>query len=552
MKRVRRLSALFWLAALLALATLGCGSSDGPPSDAVIVDVLANTSLTPWLNEAISQFNESEAVTSEDNPIFVQLVPTDAGQAIVDITAGSEPDLWIPDNAAWAGVLADQGNDAFTGDCVSVAESPLVIAMWQAVAESLGWPGRELGWLDIGSLAADPSAWAYYSGGQYGDLLRLGHTHPGLSATGASTLLAIVQAAQLQEDAVTAADIDQPIVQASVGAFESAVSWFSSSTGDLAETMRSRGIGFLGAGVMYESDVFNQGAGADAETTLVPIYPFEGTFMATHPACINAGADAESVEAAEMFRNFLLTEEAQQLAMAKGLRPASGDVPADAPLASHPGVDLDQPQIEFQPPSVSTVYAVQELWQEARKDVNLVMAIDVSGSMRGEKMENVRRAARQFVEQMGDDDYLSIVAFSTEPMVLVSHERVGDSRQALLLMVDRLSAGGDTALYDAIGDSAVLIDETTSPENSNALVVLSDGQDTFSQRYLFNQSLIDLAAGNGTTVFTIAYGDDANAELLEMLAFQANGNFFLGDEANIDAIYEELSAAFGGSAGVGR
>jgi Ca-activated chloride channel family protein len=274
--------------------------------------------------------------------------------------------------------------------------------------------------------------------------------------------------------------------------------------------------------------------------------------MATHPACINAGADAETIEAAELFRRYLLGEEAQQLAIANGLRPVSADVPADAPLVGHPGVDLEEPQLVFQPASVGTVYAVQELWQEARKDVNLVMAIDVSGSMRGEKMENVRRAARQFVEQMGEDDYLSIVAFSTEPAVLVQHERVGDSRQAILRVIDGLSAGGDTALYDAIGDSAGLISETTSPENSNAMVVLSDGQDTFSQRYLFDQSLIDLAAGNGTTVFTIAYGTDANESLLETLALQANGNYFLGDEANIGAIYEEMSAAFGGSAGVGR
>ncbi len=552
MKKLRRHGGLFWLAVLLALVILACGGNDGPPSDAVVVDVMANTSLTPWLEDAIAQFNESEAVTSEDHPIFVQLISADAGQAVVDITAGSAPDLWIPDNNAWAGVLADQGNSAFTDNCVSVAESPLVIAMWQAVAESLGWPGRELGWLDIGSLAADPSAWAYYSGGQYGDLLRLGHTHPGLSASGASTLLAIVQAAQSQEDAVTAADIDQPIVQASVGAFESAVSWFSSSTGDLAETMRGRGIGFLGAGIMYESDVFNHGAGPDADTTLVPIYPFEGTFVATHPACVNSDADTEKMEAAELFRGYLLGEEAQQLAIANGLRPVNADVPADAPLAGHPGVDLEQPQIVFQPASVGTVYAVQELWQEARKDVNLVMAIDVSGSMRGEKLESVRRAARQFVEQMGDDDYLTIVAFSTSPTVLVDHERVGDSRQAILQVIDRLSAGGDTALYDAIGDSAGLIRETTSPENSNAIVVLSDGQDTFSQRFNFDQALIDLAAGNGTTVFTIAYGSDANEELLEMLALQANGNYFLGDEANIEAIYEEMSAAFGGSAGVGR
>src|SRR5690606_37406153 len=124
---------------------------------------------------------------------------------------------------------------------------------------ALGWPGRDLGWLDIGSLAADPGSWDYYSGGQFGDVLRLGHTHPGLSASGANTLLALVHAAELKNTAVEVADIEQPIVQASVGAFEGAVSWFSSSTGSLAETMRDRGVQFLGAAVVYESDVINYG-----------------------------------------------------------------------------------------------------------------------------------------------------------------------------------------------------------------------------------------------------------------------------------------------------
>jgi hypothetical protein len=99
--------------------------------------------------------------------------------------------------------------------------------MWRPAAESLGWPGLPLGWLDVGSLAADPSAWNYYSGGEFGDSLRLGHTHPGLSGSGTSTLLSIVQAAQAKSDAVTVDEIQEPIVQASVSAFEAAVSWFS-------------------------------------------------------------------------------------------------------------------------------------------------------------------------------------------------------------------------------------------------------------------------------------------------------------------------------------
>jgi hypothetical protein len=61
-----------------------------------------------------------------------------------------------------------------------------------------------------------------------------------------------------------------------------------------------------------------------------------------------------------------------------------------------------------------------------------------------------------------------------------------------------------------------------------------------------------MAADNDTTVFTIAYGGDADNDVLSQLAFGANGNFFLGDEANIVAIYNEMSAAFGGAVGVGR
>jgi hypothetical protein len=40
--------------------------------------------------------------------------------------------------------------------------------------------------------------------------------------------------------------------------------------------------------------------------------------------------------------------------------------------------------------------------------------------------------------------------------------------------------------------------------------------------------------------------------LLQNMALRANGNYFRGDEASIAAIYDEMSAAFGGVVGVGR
>jgi Ca-activated chloride channel family protein len=538
----------------LGLATVTCTcsltGSDGPPRNAVVIEVAANTGLTPWLETAVETFNDERVKTVAGKPVYATLNAVESGQAVTDMAAGGPlPALWIPDDPVWANVLADQGVDSFQGDCVSVAHSPLVIAMWRPVAESLGWPGRSLGWLDVGSLAADPSAWAYYSGGQFGNSLRLGHTHPGLSGSGVSTLLAIVQAAQSKVEAVGVDDIQSPIVQASVSAFEAAVSWFSSTTDSLGQTMSERGIGYLGAAVMYESTVVSYGA---ADPGLVAIYPFEGTFVATHPACLNGAASAETREAAALLRDYLLGEAAQQAALANGLRPVNQGVALGAPLDRAHGVDPHQPEIAFGPPGVDTIYAVQDLWQAARKDVNLVMLLDTSGSMAGSKMDSARAAAVQFVEQMGDDDYITLIAFSDRPATLVGHEQVGSARSQAIATLERLDAEGYTTLYDAIGEGATIIADTHSPETSNALVVLTDGMDTNSSHYTYGQDLIQMAAAHGTTVFTIAYGSDADEDLLEELALQANGNFYLGDEASIAAIYEEMSAAFGGSVGVGR
>ena len=547
---LRRMRWVVGLVILLLAPALACGfgGDEGPPRNAAVVQVMANTSLMPWLEEVVATFNEEELETEAGRQVYVQLAGADAGQAVINIMDGAQADLWLPDQQVWTNVLAREGNDAFQNNCTSVAQSPLVIAMWRPAAEALGWPGRELGWLDIGSLAADPGSWDYYSGGQFGDTLRLGHTHPGLSASGANTLLAIVQAAELKTAPVSVADIEQPIVQASVGAFEGAVSWFSSNTGTLAQTMRERGAQFLGAAVVYESDVVQFGAG---DPQIVPIYPFEGTFVADHPACLNEGSNPQAREGAQIFREYPLDEAAQQLAVTRGLRAANDAVDAEATMDEAQGVDLAQPEAVFAAPSTDAIYAVQELWQSARKDVNLVMVIDVSGSMSGAKIESVRRSAVQFIEQMGDDDYLSIISFSSQPQSLIKYQRVGDQRQAMIDTVANLQAEGDTSLYDAMADGANLLSNTESPETSNALVLLTDGLDTSSFRHSAESASQTLAV-TGATVFTIAYGNDADEALLERIALQANGNFFRGDEASIAAIYDEMSAAFGGIVGVGR
>ena len=70
---------------------------------------------------------------------------------------------------------------------------------------------------------------------------------------------------------------------------------------------------------MYESTVVQHGGGE-----IVAIYPLEGTFMATHPACVNESSRrGRSRRQRGCSATSLLGEEGQQLALAAGLRPVN-------------------------------------------------------------------------------------------------------------------------------------------------------------------------------------------------------------------------------------
>lgn len=530
---------LILLLLILSILISACGNTTtGPARNAEMVLVFADASTQNWLDDAAVIFNQNNIKTAEDKPIFVVVNYLDAGEAIDGIAnLGYTPDLWIPDNQAWVDVL-NAGGVASFGECLPTAESPLVIAMWQPIAETLGWPGREIGWLDIGSLAADPSAWAYYSGGQFGNSLRIGHTHPGLSASGSATLLAVVQAAQSQTEAVSVSEINQPIVQASVSAFESSVSFFSRDSAALAATMYERGSSYLGAAILYENQVLDlQNAGAE----IVPIYPFEGTFVADHPACLTENPDAgASVAAAKQFRDFLLSDEGMAMAEEHGYQRPGSVVASGKPV--------------FEMPNTETLFAVQDLWSAAKKPVNLVMVIDTSGSMQGDKMRNVRTAAVQFVEQMNDDDFITVLSYgnSSDVIMTVAQSRVGDMRFYITAAIQNLNADGETPLYDSIGYGATLLFEEGTAQTNNVLVVLTDGMDTSSQVWQYDQTFTDHLLKENISIYTIAYGNNANETVLEEIALSGNGNYYQGGTASIAAIYEEISILFGGNVGLGR
>jgi VWFA-related protein len=173
------------------------------------------------------------------------------------------------------------------------------------------------------------------------------------------------------------------------------------------------------------------------------------------------------------------------------------------------------------------------LGQASKMGLNLALAVDVSGSMNdGGKLDAARQAAGSLVDSLGPRDSAALIAFADD--VRVAQGFTGDRAQ-LKDAVGQLAANGDTALYDAVGQAALLMQAL--PSGRKVLVVLTDGQDTRSRAPL--GGAIAAARDAGTLVFAVGLGDDVNSDVLNELAAQTAG------QALFPASPDELGRAFG-------
>lgn len=104
-----------------------------------------------------------------------------------------------------------------------------------------------------------------------------------------------------------------------------------------------------------------------------------------------------------------------------------------------------------------------------------VILLDTSGSME-QRVSLARSAAIRFLDGLREDDVAAIYRFDSKVSLV---QKFSNSRDVSDTLFD-LKADGMTALNDAVYQAAH--DLTTRPEKRRAIIVLSDGADTFSGR----------------------------------------------------------------------
>jgi len=112
-----------------------------------------------------------------------------------------------------------------------------------------------------------------------------------------------------------------------------------------------------------------------------------------------------------------------------------------------------------------------------RVPVSLGIALDLSNSMKGDKMRSARAALDRLLTDLLDrDDEIFLYGFSNEPELLQGWTT---KRSLLQKALNRVTPGGLTALYDTTAKAVSLA--ATGKHRKKALVLISDGTDTTSR-----------------------------------------------------------------------
>lgn len=531
-------------------------------ADSIEILFWTNDTKADWVDNVTARFNEQQHQTPSGKVVQVEVQQGDSPDALRGMEAGTlQPVVFSPGDTSWVNQANERWQDLHgrpltTATCPTLVYTAIGIGMWRPMAEELGWPDTPIGWQDLVDLAGDSKGWATYGHPEWGQF-KFGHTNPDSSNTGLLALTSLAYAAAGVEEGLTPDLVYSDPVRRAFRELELHTYHYGTSTRSLFTAMARHGPAYLHAGTNSEVGVqaTNYHQQGDLRYPLVFIAPAEGVFWSDNPYCL---VDADWVsdeqrEAAAVYREYLLGQEAQEIAIDEWLRPGDRSIPLRAPADLAHGVD---PAVTVESvlslPSVSgeTTDAVIDLFYQTKRPATVIVLLDTSQSMEGEKLKRALQGTQRFIDFLGRDDELFIYRFGDDVVPLEQGGRVGEVGEALRRKVGDLFSEGNTVLYDAVCESMeTLQDQKAEHEAAGephlyGVVLLSDGQDTNSRRTASEMLYTCLPTQEttaGIKVFTIAYGEDADVALLQRIANRTNAFSYEAQPDTIETIYERIA-----------
>ena len=170
---------------------------------------------------------------------------------------------------------------------------------------------------------------------------------------------------------------------------------------------------------------------------------------------------------------------------------------------------------------------------------NILICADVSGSMRGQPIEDLRNAVKTFVESSDKIESVALLTFSS------GVENVwgfGTPNEELIAAAQGLGAGGGTNMYGAVQEALNYF--SPASDEINCVVLISDGEDGSSAGA--DDIYKNIGAPykqKGVTLYSLGLGSGAAGNYLNTLAASTGGSYFYASgSAQINSFFDGIRA----------
>jgi Ca-activated chloride channel homolog len=207
---------------------------------------------------------------------------------------------------------------------------------------------------------------------------------------------------------------------------------------------------------------------------------------------------------------------------------------------------ISEPQVIYLLLEVKPDPAIQTAKTDQDGGLNLTLVLDQSNSMKGHRLERVKVAATEIIEQLSENDFLSVVGFNDRPIVLIEAGPV-ENKKILISRTRMARAKGGTEILQGLRAGIQENKKNLKSERVNHIILLTDGKTYGDEEECL--LLASAAARDGISISTLGLGSEWNDEFLDELASITGGASGFIKSANsvvsfMNSQVEKLSRVF--------